>query len=47
MVIANQTLAIDDPSRWRALDAIPLLIGWRRAARAIYEARLRYAPTTH
>ncbi len=46
VVIANQTVAIDDPSRWRALDAIPLLIGWRRAARAIYEARLRYELTT-
>ena len=33
VVIANQTLAEDDPSRWRALDAVPLLIGWRRAAR--------------
>jgi len=46
VVIANQTMAIDDRTRWRALDAIPLLIGWRRAARAIYEARLRYELTT-
>ena len=46
VVIANQTLALDDPTRWRALDAIPLLVGWRRAARAIYEARLRYELTT-
>ncbi len=45
VVIANQTLAVDDPTRWRALDAIPLLVGWRRAARAIYEARLRYELT--
>lgn len=45
VVIANQAQAIDDPSRWRALDAIPLLVGWRRAARAIYEARLRYELT--
>jgi conjugative relaxase-like TrwC/TraI family protein len=45
VVIANQTQAIDDPSRWRALDAVPLLVGWRRAARAIYEARLRYELT--
>jgi conjugative relaxase-like TrwC/TraI family protein len=46
VVVANQTLALDDPTRWRALDGIPILVGWRRAARAIYEARLRHELTT-
>ncbi len=45
VVIANQTLAHDDPEHWRALDAVPLLVGWRRAARSVYEARLRYELT--
>jgi len=45
VVIANQALADDDPDRWRALDAVPLLIGWRWAARSVYEARLRHELT--
>lgn len=40
VVIANQTALDDEPGRWRAIDAIPLLTAWRWAAGALYEARL-------
>ncbi len=46
VVIANQSVAPDEPTRWRALDAIPLLVGWRRAGAAVYEACLRHELTT-
>jgi conjugative relaxase-like TrwC/TraI family protein len=42
VVLGNQATAPDEPDRWRALDAIPLLVGWRRAAGAVYEAHLRW-----
>jgi conjugative relaxase-like TrwC/TraI family protein len=47
VVIANQSVAPADPARWRALDATPLLVSWRRAGGAVYEACLRRELTAH
>ncbi len=45
VVVANQSVALAEQTRWRALDAIPLLVGWRRAGAAVYEACLRHELT--